>query len=89
MRPRYEPASTGLGELTQAWREVREAAAARLQHSGYVALRMVTCEFREGVLTLRGRVPSFYLKQLAHASVVKTPGVEMVVNSIDVREDHD
>lgn len=34
----------------------------RVGESMYVALRTVECEFEEGVLTLRGIVPSFYIR---------------------------
>lgn len=39
----------------------------------------------EGVtLTLRGRLPSFYLKQLVQEAVRHVPGVQRVRNMIDV-----
>jgi hypothetical protein len=41
------------------------AAEARLLNSPYLELRRVSCEFHEGVLTLRGNVPRYYLKQIA------------------------
>lgn len=70
--------------LAESWRQIREAAQGRLGSSPYAPLRGVTCDFREGVLTLRGRVSSFYLKQLAQTLVAKVPGVEMVVNNVEV-----
>jgi hypothetical protein len=36
------------------------------------------------VLTLRGHLPSYYLKQLAQEAVADTPGVGRVENQIDV-----
>lgn len=71
--------------LRESWRQIAEAAEARLAISGYAALKGVTCNFCEGVLTLRGRVPSYYLKQLASAHTLGTPGVELVVNNLEVR----
>jgi CheY-like chemotaxis protein len=61
-----------------------ERAAARLRGAPYLALRNVTCECRGGVLTLRGRLPSHHLKQLALATVARVEGVERVLNEIEV-----
>jgi osmotically-inducible protein OsmY len=61
-------------------------AESRLRDSSYVGLRKVRCDFHEGVLTLRGRVPSFYTKQLAQSLAACVPGVEEVVNRIEVQE---
>jgi hypothetical protein len=36
-----------------------------LRHSCYSAVRRVSCQLREGVLIIHGRVPSYYLKQIA------------------------
>jgi hypothetical protein len=44
---------------------IEELAYAELGACGYPALRGVRCEYADGVLTLRGSVPSFYLKQVA------------------------
>jgi len=42
------------------------------------------CEYRDGILTLRGSVPSFYLKQLLQSALLKVPGVQRVNNQVDV-----
>jgi hypothetical protein len=60
------------------------AAATRLRNSPYQALRDIVCELREGVLTLRGRVPSYYLKQLAQALLQDLADVSGVDNQLDV-----
>jgi len=44
---------------------VQAEAHSRLRNSGYQELRLVSCDFHEGVLTLRGQVSSFFLKQVA------------------------
>ncbi|NLY01493.1 MAG: BON domain-containing protein [Rhodopirellula sp.] len=46
--------------------------------------RCVTCESRDGVLVLRGRVPSYYLKQLAQATVADIGGIRQIDNRLDV-----
>jgi osmotically-inducible protein OsmY len=61
-----------------------EEAENRLRHSGHLALRDIACEAREGVLRLRGRVPSYYLKQIAQAIVAEVEGVVAVINQIEV-----
>jgi osmotically-inducible protein OsmY len=64
--------------------EVHALARACLERTGHLFMRTVSCEYDRGVLVLRGRVPSFYLKQLALAKVRGLPGVDEVVNQIDV-----
>jgi BON domain len=61
-------------------------AESRLRASSYPELRSVRCDFHEGVLTLRGRVSSFYTTQLAQTLAARIPGVEEVVNRIQVQE---
>lgn len=63
-----------------------DLAEPRFRESTHPALRGVCCSFHEGVLTLRGRVSSFYQVQLALALATQTPGVEEVVNHIQVKE---
>ena len=60
-----------------------ERAQARLRGHAYRALQGVACSYRDGVLTLRGRLPSYYLKQLAQEAVAAL-GVARVVNEIEV-----
>lgn len=55
-----------------------------LASSPYLPLRSVTCYLHEGVLTLRGRVPTFYCKQLAQSLVSVFTGVEEVNNQLEV-----
>ncbi|MCU0962110.1 MAG: BON domain-containing protein [Pirellulaceae bacterium] len=52
--------------------------------SSYNELRRVTGDFHEGILTLRGRVSSFYLKQVAQTLVQHLEGVERIVNRVEV-----
>jgi osmotically-inducible protein OsmY len=61
-------------------------AESRLYDSSYPELRSIRCDYHEGVLTLRGTVSSFYTTQLAQALAARIPGVEEVVNHIEVKE---
>lgn len=63
---------------------VIEQARTRLRDSLYTILQYVQCEYHDGVLTLRGRVPSFYMKQMAQEVVSKLHSVHRVVNLIEV-----
>ena len=64
--------------------EIAELAQQALRRSSYFELRNVSCEFSGGVLILRGRVPTYHLKQLAQASVADVPGVVEVHNRVEV-----
>lgn len=63
---------------------IAAAAESRLARSGYPALKAVDCECRNGVLVLNGRVPSYYLKQVAQETVRSLSGLEEIVNCIEV-----
>lgn len=59
-------------------------ARQRLHARGYEELRSITCEYHEGMIILRGRLSSFYLKQLAQEAIRTQPGVTIIVNTTDV-----
>jgi len=61
-----------------------ELAETRLRSNSYLALKNVSCDYHDGVLVLRGRVPTYYLKQVALATVAGLAGVRHVVDQIDV-----
>lgn len=65
--------------------EVARQAQARLRDQTYHALRNVSCQYRDGVLTLNGRLPSYYLKQIAQEAVARVAAVQRVENHIEVR----
>lgn len=58
------------------------------RNSGHAHLRSISCEHISGVTRLRGQVPSFYLKQLAHELVRHIHGVGQIVNAIEVDRSH-
>ena len=55
-----------------------------MRNSGYWELHGVSCHFHEGVATLKGRVSSFFLKQLAQSLVFPIDGVEEIHNRLEV-----
>ena len=65
---------------------VEEAASRRLKGSQYLDLRAVKCSYEDGRLALEGRVPSYYLMQMARALVSNLPGVERIENRLQVVE---
>ena len=62
----------------------RELVERRLRESPYLCLRTIRCEHQQGVLTLRGSVPSYYHKQLAQALVAQLVRSGAFVNQIEV-----
>jgi hypothetical protein len=66
--------------LRRASRQIEEA----IQRSHYTELRGVTCEIDGATLVLRGRVPSFYLKQMAQAIVARQCSGQRVLNLVEV-----
>jgi osmotically-inducible protein OsmY len=59
--------------------------AQRLLHaSSYSALCDISCLARDGVLYLYGRLPSYYLKQVAQEIASGVEGVRLVMNRIEV-----
>ncbi len=55
-----------------------------LNKSPHGGLWGVRCELREGLAILHGEVASFYFKQMAQEIAMKVPGVELVVNKLEV-----
>ena len=68
---------------------VADLATIRLQASAYLSVRRLTCTYDEGLLVLRGSVPSFFHKQLAQQAVFGIKGVKQVLNEIDVPDNSD
>ena len=62
--------------------EVEQATRERLASSPYAALRKLSCyfHFERGILSLRGRLSSYYEKQLAQEWVAGIEGINQVVN---------
>ena len=54
---------------------IEQEAECRLRRSGYLALRGVTCDISGGALRLHGRLPTYYLKQVAQTIAAEVEGV--------------
>ena len=66
--------------------EVLQGVKGRLSQSCHFTRhwREIECDFRDGVLTLRGNVPTFYLKQVLQSILKELPGVKRIDNRVDV-----
>ncbi len=56
----------------------------RFRRSPYLPLRAIECRLDDGVLVLRGSVPTYYLKQLAQTIGRSLKGIRLVVNELRV-----
>ena len=63
---------------------IQAEAQSRLRKSGYRELRSISCEFHEGILTLRGQVSSFHLKQIAQTLIRNVDGIREINNRLEV-----
>jgi osmotically-inducible protein OsmY len=52
--------------------------------TGYGPLRGIGVTVHEGLVILKGPVPTYYLNQLAQATALAVPGVHQVRNDLDV-----
>lgn len=62
--------------------ETCSAVRKLLTESSYVQLKRVDCDFEKGVLTLKGELPTNFLKQIAQSLAIHVPGVRTVSNRI-------
>ena len=59
-------------------------ARAALEKTGHGWLRRIVVVAEAEVIVLQGKVPSFYLKQMAQVTVMAVPGIELVRNELEV-----
>jgi osmotically-inducible protein OsmY len=74
------PSCSCLGDRAR----VATEALRRLRSTGYLALQDVSCDVHEECVHLRGRLPSYYLKQVAQTAVAEVEGVRRLINQIEV-----
>ena len=61
-----------------------DRVTAALANTGLKSLRNIAVDASAGVVTLRGTVRSYYMKQLAQATARAVRGVHRVQNDLDV-----
>jgi hypothetical protein len=72
------------GALKPCSRCVENTAKQRLLATGYRPLTSVSCQFRDGTLTLQGQLSSYFHKQLAQEAIRGVGSIQMVSNQIEV-----
>jgi osmotically-inducible protein OsmY len=78
-------AATAFSPLAVMPQQIVDFAEDCLRRNPYLAMENVRCDFHEGVLTLRGCLPTYYLRQMAQAAVGPVTGIQRVVNEIEVK----
>lgn len=78
MKLASEPQSDGLD------RDVLYRVRAALRQKGYMPLRSLIVTVDNGVVLVLGRVPTFYLRQIAIECIKSVAGVTRVLDRIDV-----
>jgi osmotically-inducible protein OsmY len=78
-------AAIGEAASTVSETAAAQTAVARLQASPCVALHELSCRCANGVMEIRGTVPTQYAKRLALACVACLEGVQIVIDSIGVQ----
>ena len=63
---------------------VEEAVRNRLNESAYPSIKHIDCQFDDGILVLRGRLPSFFMKQVAQETIADLDGIKEIVNCVEV-----
>lgn len=76
--------SIGITAHAQTSRTMTEIAEEKLRTSPHTRIRNLTCECFPGGLLLRGRVVSFYEKQMAQETLRELMGGVLLFNEIDV-----
>ena len=61
-----------------------DVLVAKLRKSSYAPLRRVSGELRDGRIVLHGKLPNFYLKQLAQETVLPMLGGRRLHNKVTV-----
>jgi osmotically-inducible protein OsmY len=61
-----------------------DLAERSLRSNSYLALKNISCDLLDGVLVLRGCLPTYYLKQIAQEVVAHLEGVKRIENQIQV-----
>jgi hypothetical protein len=64
--------------------KITELAERHLRRIPYLALKAVSCDWLDGTLVLQGRLPTYYLKQVAQEAVAKLDRSLRIENLIQV-----
>ncbi len=78
------PTAIPFSLLPPSREQIVDRAENCLRHNPYLANKNVQCDFHEGVLTLRGCLPTYYLRQLAQETLGPVSGILRIVNEIEI-----
>ncbi len=85
MSPKHDPfVPTTQQQSISTDTAIARRALERLRASSFASVRRLTCDVHEGMLTLRGKLPSFYTKQVALRLLVDVEGVEEITDRVIV-----
>ena len=80
-----ERISPSIAHLSDAENEsIAHSVKECLRSHAHRELRSLSCEFCNGILTLRGEVTTYFNKQLAQESVRRLASVKMIINAVSV-----
>jgi osmotically-inducible protein OsmY len=77
-------ASQEAAQRSAACDQPGDLAQARLSTSPFLSLRSLRCQAQNGDVTIRGRVPTGYLRDLSAMIVRSIEGVRRVTNEVEV-----
>lgn len=70
--------------LSAADRELLQQAVDCLHRDGYGVHRTLTLTIHHGAVIVQGRVPTYYLRQMAIARLLRLPGTPRIIDRIEV-----
>ena len=80
-----ERISSSIAHLSNAENEsIAQSVKECLRSHAYRELRSLSCEFCNGILTLRGEVTTYFNKQLAQESVRRLADVKVIINAVSI-----
>jgi osmotically-inducible protein OsmY len=80
----FTPPPHFISESSSPDSELESSVRTSLQKTGYHQLRRLDVVVEGGLVRLTGRLPQFYLLQLAQQAVMKTEGVLNLDNGIEI-----
>lgn len=67
---------------------LQNSVISELHASAYRPIQTIECHVHEDLVILSGRVPSFYIKQVAQTVVMKIAGVKSIENRLRVENEN-
>lgn len=73
-----------MSETAEADHELLQRVTSSLHHQGHRSIRTLEIQIERGTAVLQGRVPTFYMRQIAVECVKRVAGVTQIIDRIDV-----